>query len=119
MRSTGPLREKIILLSSIGFLDRPIYGASMYTISQKGKVFLDILKRLDKELNEESLSDELIFILSKLDCQYVTKTKVAEDDNIRSKNSYINLVRTILDAKKCWHLDFLNMTFITKHVSLP
>ena len=65
MRSTGPIREKIILLSSIGFLNRPRKGASMYQISHKGRVFLEVIRRLLKELNEGSISSELNFILNK------------------------------------------------------
>lgn len=118
MRSTGPIREKIIMLRSIGFLDRP-RGASMYKISQKGKVFLDIVRRLDKELKTgDTVSEELGFILDKLGCSFVTGIEIDDDINIFSNNNYINLVRTVRNAKKNCKMDFENLVYDSNHFFL-
>lgn len=67
--SAGPVRERLPLLEGIGFITSPVSGGLLYSESQKGKVFLDIVSRLATELESGKISDELTYILAKLGCQ--------------------------------------------------
>lgn len=104
--SPGPVREKLITLHGAGFLDTP-RGAYMFEVTPKGKLFLDILARLSKELRLPSLTPELGFILSKLGCQPVNASEVHMNQEVFPSNLYIHLVKTINEAVRTWRIELV------------
>lgn len=110
--SPGPLREKILVLCGAGFLQRPTPGASLYHVSAKGRLFLDLVKRIYSEFQSSDISEELAYILMKLDVvPIVNKSELDSCNEIFPKNKFISLLKTIISAKKQWDLNFDNMKF--------
>ena len=99
--STGPVREKLLLLHGAGFITTPP-GSLAYRTTLRGRVFLDILMRLVFELTKASLSEEMKYILTKLGCKIVPLEEVAVAKEVFPRNPYIVLVRTIEEAKRNW-----------------
>lgn len=110
--STGPVREKLMLLKGAGFINNPT-GAILYGTTLRGRVFLDLIQRLFIELQTSPLSEEMQYILCRLGCDIVPFDEVAKNREIFPKNMYVALVRTIFEATKKWEIDLINM----KHIS--
>jgi len=70
LRSGGPAREKLIWLESLGFVAAPDMAA-YYEPTVKGKVMLELFRRLDDELTSGALSAEMTYLLERLGCQPV------------------------------------------------
>jgi len=92
--STGPVREKLILLCGAGMLSTP-RGASKYTVTPKGGVFLDIVKRLHDAHSKRAMDPELSFVLTKLGCPPIPWEHVESDRAPFSDSLFVQLVRTI------------------------
>jgi len=97
--SKGPIREKLILLKS-----RELLKGDFNEITPKGRALFDIIGRLRQELQAENLSPELQYILTKLGCEVVGRTKVEANKEVFSENPYITLVKTMDYAVGHWEL---------------
>lgn len=106
--SSGPVREKLMLLKGAGFISNPI-GAILYRTTLRGRVFLDLARRLFIELQTPVLSEELKYILRKLDCNIVPLEEIVANTEIFPESMYVALVQTIFEATRKWDVDFLNM----------
>ena len=92
--STGPIREKLILLCGAGMLSTP-RGESKYTVTSKGKVFLDIVRKLHDARLKKAMDPELEFVLTKLGCPPIPWEHVERDRAPFSDSFFVQLVRTI------------------------
>lgn len=106
--SSGPIREKILLLKGAGFITDPNSKAS-FSSTTRGRVFLDLVSTIVNERHNELLTPELSYVLTKLGCAPLPKHL-----NISSKDDFINnlysrLLRTIDSAEKQWGIDFRNI----------
>lgn len=110
--SSGPLREKILILLGAGLIKKQ-GNDSMYNVSSKGKVFLDLVKKLNEQFTTTNINAELEYILKKLDCAPI-QTQLEVDANIEifPKNKFVSLIKTIKHAEQSWGLDFSTMSFI-------
>jgi hypothetical protein len=106
--SSGPVREKLMLLKGAGFISNPI-GAILYRTTLRGRVFLDLARRLFLELQTPFLSGELKYILRKLDCNIVPLEEIVANTEIFPESMYVALVQTIFEAMRKWDIDFLSM----------
>ncbi|MCL5036435.1 MAG: hypothetical protein M1269_04870 [Chloroflexi bacterium] len=113
--SKGPIREKISILHGAGLVETPdgVIGIA-YRTTPRGRLFLDLLGRLMWEMDvEHEISSEMIYILSKLDCQVVSKEEVWRNTEIFPQNKFIHLLKTIRIAREQWRLD------LTTRIKLP
>lgn len=108
--SSGPVREKLMLLKGAGFVDTPRH-AILYRTTLRGRVFLDLARRLYSELETPGLTSELVYVLQKLGCQVVP---LENDEQKPPQEPFVDLVRTIWAAVRQWEIDLPNM----KHVVL-
>lgn len=106
--SSGPIREKIILLKGAGFITGPNSKVS-YSSTTRGRVFLDLVSAIVTERQNGLLTPELSYVLTKLGCAPLPKhlTLSTKDDFI--KNFYIRLLRIIEAAEEQWGIDFRNI----------
>lgn len=113
--SAGPVREKLLLLRGIGFItSKP--NESYYLLSQRGKLFLDLVHRLVLENKAGSISSELEYFLKKLGCSPTDIT----GDFIHQWTSipFAQLLYTIKFAVKTWGCDFFNISYVPHHPAL-
>lgn len=103
--SAGPIREKLPLLVGAGFIASPAPGALMFSETSKGRVFLDLVCRLAKELDSGEVSVELAYILAKLDCRPVSYASLSSNKEVFPKEAFIALVRTMSIASRNWGID--------------
>jgi hypothetical protein len=95
--SPGPIREKLIILAGSGFIHSPSRGL-FYEVTPKGRLFLDLLRRLSYELHERNLSPELEYVLDKLGCRPVNENEFEANE----EDPYVNLVETMRFAVSQW-----------------
>lgn len=112
--SSSPIREKLLILSGAGFISSEI-GKSQYQITSKGKVFLDIIIRVFKEYQSSRISEELHYILTRLNCKPVAKKQVEACEDVFPSSLFVNLIRTINYAKDYWEIDFSTIDYLNKN----
>ncbi len=113
--STGPIRERLPVLSGAGFVSTPI-GALMFEDTPKGRVFLDIISRLVNECHSKSISEELAYVLTRLNCPPVTEAEVNGNEEVFPKQLFIGLIRTIHHAVRQWGIDFSKIDYSNRKV---
>ena len=80
--SKGPIREKVLILHGGGLIANPL-GSIAYRTTPRGRLFLDLLGRLTWEMNvADAISPEMIYILSKLECQVVSDEEVSSNTDM-------------------------------------
>jgi hypothetical protein len=99
--SAGPIREKLPLIAGAGFIASPI-GALRYEVTLRGRVFLELLRRLFEELETDAMSEELIFVLERVGCPVMPIEAVTENTEVFPSNLYILLMRTVVATAKQW-----------------
>lgn len=106
--SSGPIREKIILLRGTGFISAPSNKVS-YSSTVRGRVFLDLISAIVTERNKGLVSPELSYILTKLGCAPPPTNSVIFSQENFIKNLYTRLLVTIEAAEERWSIDFRNI----------
>jgi hypothetical protein len=111
--SAAPLRERIINLVGTGFLWQ-VGSGSMYFVSLKGRIFLELLHRLVEESGTNPLTPELRYVLTKL---ALLPNTAEEQDSILiplSKNNqdrFILLLEQVRAAREYWEIDLRNRSY--------
>ncbi|PCD05707.1 hypothetical protein CMV16_22000 [Peribacillus simplex] len=113
--SAGPLRERIIRLTGSGLLWQLGTG-SMYYVSLKGRVFLQIINRLFTEVvHNNTISAEMLFIIRKLGLEPTKMVDRFEMDlsKVRNqKSSFKNLISMVNNACLKWDISLGNENFV-------
>lgn len=99
--SAGPIREKLLVLTGSGFLQR-VPVALLYEVSPKGRLFIDLLGRLSQELEQQILSPELEYVLDKLGCHPVSLSEIQANQEVFPTRPYVHLVKTMSAAVEQW-----------------
>jgi hypothetical protein len=105
--SAGPLRERILNLVGSGLLWQ-VGGSSVYFVSLKGRVFLELLHRISTELRTGSFSGELHYILAKLGLHPILPNNGVlpwSGQSDEPKARFARLVRQMADASEQWGID--------------
>jgi hypothetical protein len=105
--SAGPVRERLLVLQAAGFVGAPNGRPGFTLINEltvKGHVFLDVIARLVTELQSGSISEELRYVLEKLDCA-PPDAPVPADTPLYLVPKFDLLMTQIRAARSGWDLD--------------
>lgn len=97
--SPGPIREKLLILAGADMIQTPP-SAIAYKVTPKGRVLLDIVKRICGARAASEIDPELDFVLTKLGCAPVPWSQVEECREVFPKVSFIQLLRTIFESRR-------------------
>lgn len=114
--SAGPIREKLPVLTGAGFISKPI-GALMFEVTSKGRVFLDILSRLVTGYHAKSISAELTYVLTRLNCPPVPEAEADSNEEVFPRQLFISLIRTTHHAMRQWGIDLTRIEYADKKPS--
>lgn len=109
--SAGPLRERLLILQAAGFVGAP-NGRAGYTlineVTPRGRVFLDLLGRIEKERASGAMSPELRYVLGKLGLTPNDEVPGQLDSDI-PRSAFDRLLLMLRVANEQWgvHLDEL------------
>ncbi len=107
--SAGPVRETLPLLHAL----RLIESKESYVVSQKGRVLLDIIGQIYLSYQSGIYSDELLYILEKLDCipqKNTNSLTVSLDDDPRGI-IFPGIIICVDQSIKRWEYDFTNSEY--------
>lgn len=112
--SAGPLRERILSLLASGMIWH-LDDESTYFASLRGRVFLELLKRIWEGVMRRSCSPELLFILSVLGIE--PEDEIASYERLISEgwtpaNTFQRLMITMIEAHERWGFDFKDLAFV-------
>lgn len=97
--SAAPVRERLILLEGVGFIanSRGSKGFSFFDVlSPRGRVFIDLLRRIEREASLPPFTTEMTFVLDKLGFA----TRPLQADPMMN-----GLLRMIRSARERWGVE--------------
>ncbi len=97
--SPGPIRERLLILAGADMIQTPP-NAIKYRVTPKGRVLLDIVKRVCAARSGSTMDPELDFVLTKLGCGPVPWPQVEECREVFPSTPFTQLVRTIVEARR-------------------
>lgn len=108
--SSTPIRESLPFLVGLGFLESSPFSAK-YKVSLKGRVLLDLFRQIYQSFEHLKFSEELLFIMDKLDCVPQKSTTELQFD-LENRRGYIypQIVISLMRAASMWDCDFLNFS---------
>lgn len=111
--SAGPLRERVLNLLASGMIWQ-LQDGSMYFASLRGRVFLELIRRILEELSNEGFSPELRYVLSILKLEPPDEVVSAEDfvGGVSSSNAFQRLIRTVVGAQQSWGTELHDLRFV-------
>jgi hypothetical protein len=111
--SGSPIRERLLILHGAGFIAGPT-GKPGYSVinsvTQKGRVFLDLLTQLKKELSQAALSPELSFVLEKVGCSPV-RPQAGIGVPIGEEPNFLRLCQQMSAAESEFDIDLAEIRF--------
>ena len=91
-------------------------GALMFEDTPKGRVFLDIVSRVANEYYSDEVSDELAYILNRLECPPVSAQEMSANEEVFPQQLFVALVRTIHHASNHWGIELSKIDYSNKKV---
>ncbi|MDN7513814.1 hypothetical protein QZM67_01535 [Burkholderia sp. AU45251] len=113
--SASPVREQLLLLKGAGFI-RADRDKALYEMTSRGRLFLDLVRRVDHELETGDLTDECAYILSRLGC-----APIALDERLeaRMQNPFGRLLTTMQAVRSQFGCDLSSIRHVARHRDVP
>lgn len=109
LKSSTPAREKLVLLHSLELVSAPDMAA-YYEPTVKGKVVLELFRRLHEELQAGSLSDEMRFLLERLGCHAMPLERLPTDADLTTE-PFVWLMRNLKYSQTMWGISWPELTY--------
>lgn len=108
--SKGPVREKLVLLQALGLMTGPDREA-YFLPTTKGKVLLELFRRVFEDLATGEFTPELLYLLERLQCPRPSLWTPAADDKQLPSTMFGWLVWNVRHSVTTWGIDWPELTY--------
>jgi hypothetical protein len=84
--------------------------AAYYEPTVKGKVVLELFRRLHEELKAGSLTDEMLFLLERLGCHAIPLAQLPTDTDLTTE-PFVWLMRNLKYSQTMWGISWPDLTY--------